>query len=109
MFFGLAVGQPRRLNHGGSSLNIVDINLLATSSATGSVVAAVGVAVLVELEGAVAVLGAAKGVGLVDLGRLGQLAVGFEGAGFVGCVLEAVDCGLVWLVMVGGEKSSRTG
>lgn len=70
-------------------LDIVDINLLATGSTTGSVVAALRVAVLVELEGAVAVFGAAKGVGLVDLGGLGQLAVGFEGAGFVGCVLEA--------------------
>lgn len=74
---------------GQGCLDIVDINVLAAGGTTSRVVGAVRVAVVVELEGAVAVLGAAKGVGLVDLGGLGELAVGFEGARFVGGVLEA--------------------
>lgn len=69
------------------SLNVVNVDLLATG---GGVVAALRVTVLVELEGAVAVLLAAERVGLVDLGRLGKLAVGFEGTGFVGRVLETI-------------------
>lgn len=54
-------------------LDIIDRNLLA-GVATGI---AVAVTVLVELEAAVAVLVAAEGVGLVDLGCVGELAVGF--------------------------------
>lgn len=53
-------------------LDVVDGNLLAGVVATGLVLA---VAVLIELEAAVAVLAGAEGVGLVDLGRVGQLAV----------------------------------
>lgn len=55
-----------------ASLDVVDGNLLAGGVATGLVFA---VTVLVELEAAVAVLAGAEGVGLVDLGRVGQLAV----------------------------------
>jgi hypothetical protein len=61
-------------------LNVVDRNLLAGGGAVGLVL---GVAVLVELEAAVAVLVAAEGVGLVDLGRVGELAVGFPRGGLV--------------------------
>jgi hypothetical protein len=61
-------------------LNVVDRNLLAAGGAVGLVL---GVAVLVELEAAVAVLVAAEGVGLVDLGCVGELAVGFPGGGLV--------------------------
>lgn len=68
-------------------LDIVDVHRLAVDSVLA---AALRVAVLVELEAAVAILGASEGVGLVDLGRLGELAVGFQGTGLVGCVLEAV-------------------
>lgn len=61
-------------------LNVVDGDLLAAGVATG---VAVAVAVLVELEAAVAVLARAKGVGLVDLGGVGELAVGLAGGGLV--------------------------
>lgn len=74
--------------YSGSCLDVVNVDLLATS--TTRLLAAVRVTILVKLESAVAILAAAKGVGLVDLGRLGQLAVGFEGTGLVGGVLEAV-------------------
>lgn len=69
-------------------LDVVNVDLLAAS--TTRLLAAVRVTILVKLKGAVAVLTAAKGVGLVDLGCLGQLAVGFERTGLVGGVLEAV-------------------
>lgn len=71
---------------GENSLDVVDVHLLAAGAA---LIAAVRVAVLVELEAAVAVLAAAEVVRLVDLGGLGELAVGLERAGLVGCVLEA--------------------
>ncbi len=53
-------------------LNVVNGNLLAT----GGNALLLAVAVLVELEAAVAVFVGAEGVGLVDLGVVGQLAVG---------------------------------
>ena len=61
-------------------LNVVDRNLLAAGGAVGLVLS---VTVLVELEAAIAVLVAAEGVGLVDLGCVGELAVGFPGGGLV--------------------------
>lgn len=68
-----------------TDLDVVDVDLLAA----GASLVALGVTVLVELEGAVAVLAAAEGVRLVDLGVLGELSVGLEGASLVGGVLEA--------------------
>ncbi|KAL2275438.1 hypothetical protein FJTKL_02053 [Diaporthe vaccinii] len=75
-----------QLSWWGVSLDVVDVHLLAAGTA---LVAAFRVTVLVELETAVAVLAAAEVVRLVDLGGLGELAVGLERAGLVGCVLEA--------------------
>lgn len=72
------------------SLDVVNVDFLATGA---SLVATIRVTVLVELEGAIAVLLAAEGVGFVDLGCLGELAVGFEGTGFVCCVLETICAG----------------
>lgn len=68
-------------------LNVVNIDLLAAGS---SIITTLRVTVLVELESAVAVLLATESICLVDLGCLGELAVGFEGTGFVGGVLEAI-------------------
>ena len=59
-------------------LDVIDGNILATGRA-GSLILAV--AVLVELEAAVAVLAGAEGVGLVDLGGVGELAVGLPVGG----------------------------
>lgn len=70
-------------------LDVVDVDLLAAGTA---LVAAVRVAVLVELEAAVAVLATAEVVRLVDLGGLGELSVCLERAGLVGCVLETTRC-----------------
>ncbi len=56
-----------------AGLDVVDGNLLGAAAADALVLA---VAVLVELETAVAVLAGAEGVGLVDLGVVGQLTVG---------------------------------
>ena len=53
-------------------LNVIDRNLLGAGGA-GSLVLAV--AILVELETAVAVLVGTEGVGLVDLGRVGEFAI----------------------------------
>lgn len=68
-----------------AALDVVDVDILAAGSALA---VGLGVAVLVELEAAVALVAGAVRVGLVDLGALGQLAVGLEGAGLVGRVLE---------------------
>ena len=54
----------------GGYLDIVDLDLLG-----GGAALLVRVAVLVELEAAVAILVGAEGVGLVDLGGVGELAV----------------------------------
>lgn len=54
-------------------LDVVDVNGLATGLGALLVL---GVTVIVELEAAVAVLVGAEGVGLVDLGGVGKLAVG---------------------------------
>lgn len=67
-------------------LNVVNLDLLAASVAT-LVVARVGV-VVAELEVALAVLVGAVGIGLVDLGGFGKLAVGLERTGFIGVVLQ---------------------
>jgi hypothetical protein len=60
------------------SLDIIDGDLLGPASATG---VAIAIAVLVELEAAVAVFAGTESVGFVDLGRVGQLAVGLPGVG----------------------------
>jgi hypothetical protein len=59
---------------GSGSLDVVDGNLLAGGGALALLLA---IAVLVELEAAVAVFVGAEGIRLVDLGRVGQFAVGF--------------------------------
>ena len=73
---------------GGWCLDVVDIDLLGTGALLA---AALRVTVLVELEGAVAVLTAAKGVGLVDLGVFGQLAVRLDCEG-VGIANDQSPC-----------------
>ena len=59
-------------------LDVVNLNVLG---ATGTAGVAVAVAVLVELEATVAILVGAEGVGLVDLGGVGKLAVGLPVVG----------------------------
>lgn len=81
--------------------NLVDVNVLGADAAR--LLLALRVAVLVELKVAVAVALGAVRVRLVDLGRLGQLAVGLEGAGLVGRVLED-HVALVVLVVAEGEE-----
>ena len=56
----------------GTSLDIVDLDVLA-SNAAGSLV--LRVTILVELEAAVAIVVGAKGIGLVDLGVIGEFTV----------------------------------
>ena len=85
--------------------DIIDLNILGAHAAR--LLLALRVAVLVELEVAVAVALGAVGVSLVDLGILGQLAVGLEGAGLVGGVLED-DVALVVLVVAEGEEDDVT-
>jgi len=80
--------------------NIVDIKLLLL--AVFRVVRVV--AVLVELEADALVALVAVRVGLVDLCVFGELAVGFQGAGFVGGVLETVGV----LVGCGGREGNDT-
>jgi len=53
-------------------LDVVNLDILATTRATSI---AVAVAIFVELETAVAILVGPEGVGLVDLGSIGKLAV----------------------------------
>lgn len=67
-------------------LDVVDFDFLAAGVAA-LVVARVGV-VVAELEVALAILVGAVGIGLVDLGGLGQLAIGLERTGLIGVVLE---------------------
>lgn len=86
---GRARAIPAFQNPRVNRLDVVDVDLLAAGT---TLLAALRVTVLVELEAAVAVLIASERVGLVDLGGLGQLAVGLQGSGLVGCVLEAVGC-----------------
>lgn len=64
-------------------LDIINLNILGT----GALVLALA-PVLVELEVAVPVAFLAVGVCLVDLRALGEFAVGLQGAGLVGGVLE---------------------
>ena len=68
MFFRVRLGRL-------AGLDIVDGDLLGTAGT--ALALALAVAVLVELEAAVAVFVGAEGVGLVDLGRVGEFAVGF--------------------------------
>ena len=81
--------------------DIVDLDILGAD--TTGLLLALRVPVLIELEVAVAVALGAVRVGLVDLGVLGQLAVGLERAGLVGGVLED-DVALVVLVVAEGEE-----
>jgi hypothetical protein len=66
------------------TLDVVNLDVLATCGTTG---VAIAITVLIELEAAVAVLVRAEGVGLVDLGCVGKLAVGLQGSRLVGRVL----------------------
>ncbi|RCI13860.1 hypothetical protein L249_8266, partial [Ophiocordyceps polyrhachis-furcata BCC 54312] len=59
--------------------NVVDVEVLLRV-----VVGVIGVICVDELEVGLSVFSLAEGVGLVDLGVFGELAVGFEGASFVG-------------------------
>ena len=81
--------------------DIVDLDILGAD--TTGLLLALRVPVLIELEVAVAVALGAVRVGLVDLGVLGQLAVGLERAGLVSGVLED-DVALVVLVVAEGEE-----
>lgn len=80
-------------------LDVVNVNLLL---ATDLVVVLVRVSVA-ELEVGLAVLALAEAVRLVDLGVLGELAVGLEGTGLVGSVLED-HVALVVLEVSEGEE-----
>ena len=64
-------GLPRLSSVEG--LDIVNLDILAATRAAS---VAVTIAVFVELETAVAILVCAKGIRLVDLGRIWELAVG---------------------------------
>lgn len=85
-------------------LDVVDINGLATGLGALLVL---GVTVLVELEAAVAILVGAEGVGLVDLGGVGKLAVGLpvdgESRWLVGLLLTG------WRAEGGKEKRTENG
>lgn len=83
----------------GGALNVVNVDLLLATLLIG-VFIGVGVA---ELEVGLAVLALAERVGLVDLGVLGELAVGLEGSGLVGSVLED-DVALVVLEVSEGQE-----
>jgi len=65
------VGMDIRIRARRTSLDIVDLNLLA--SGTGALV--IRVTILVELEAAVAVVVGAEGIGLVDLGVVREFTV----------------------------------
>jgi hypothetical protein len=80
----------------GLCLDIIDLNILAS----GALVLALA-SVLVELEVAVAIALLAVRVRLVDLGALGEFAVGFERARLVGTVLEDH---VAFLVLVVAER-----
>jgi hypothetical protein len=74
---GVRKGGPRpesevRCRSNREGLNVIDRNLLGAGVAASLVLA---VAILVELETAVAVLVGTEGVGLVDLGRVGEFAI----------------------------------
>jgi hypothetical protein len=95
-------GKPRE-QHGGPHFhprsNIVDVEILLL------VLRVRVVAVLVELEADALVALVAVRVRLVDLCVFGELAVGLEGARFVGRVLEAVRA----LVTCGSMGKGRGG
>lgn len=61
-----------------STLDVIDLDLLAASATDGLVVA---IAVLVELEATVAILIGSESIRLVDLGSVRELAIGFAGGG----------------------------
>lgn len=83
-----------------ADLDIVDVDFLAARS---SLAIALRVAVLVELEAAVALVVGTIGICFVDLGALGELAVGLEGTGLVCRVLED-DVALLVLVVTEREQ-----
>jgi hypothetical protein len=94
---GVAIRRRQREEWRGS-LNVVNVDLLLV--VVDGVLIGIGVA---ELEVGLAVLALAEGVGLVDLCVLGQLAVGLEGTGLVGGVLED-DVALAVLEFSQGEE-----
>jgi hypothetical protein len=71
---GRVKGGPPRAVRQRRSLDIVDLNILSASVASSLIFT---VAILVELETAVAILVWPKGIGLVDLGGVREFAVGF--------------------------------
>jgi hypothetical protein len=88
----------------GRSLNVVNVDLFLTGSAIVRVFVRVSVA---ELEVGLAILALSKGVGLIDLGVLGKLAIGLEGTGFIGSVLEN-DIALVVLEVSERQEDNIT-
>lgn len=89
-------GRKRRQGEGEGNLELVDIDLLVVFA----------LAVLVELDVVLEAL-VAVGVGLVDLGVFGQLAVGLETAGLVGGVLHD-HVALLVLVITQREENDVT-
>lgn len=96
----------RKKDAGKPRSNVVNVNLLLLAIGTllRGLLVGIGVA---ELEVGLAVLALAEAVGLVDLGVLGKLAVGLEGTGLVGGVLED-DVALVVLEVAEGEENDVT-
>lgn len=78
-----------------AALNVVDSNLLAGGGALALLLA---VAVLVELEAAVAVFVRAEGIRLVDLGCVGEFAVGFPTSGVSNLGVK--------VVLIGGKRGA---
>lgn len=88
--------EHRALGWIGVSLELVDIDFLLILAVT----------VFVELDVVVCAL-SAVGIGLVDLGVLGQLAVGLQGTGLIGGVLHD-NIALLVLVVTQGEENDVT-
>jgi hypothetical protein len=96
-FRGILAGQSIELwGWQGVTLEFVDIDLLVVLALT----------VLVELDVVLDTLGAVS-IGLVDLGVLGQLAVGLERTGLVGGVLHD-NITLLVLVVTEREEDNVT-
>lgn len=86
-------------------LDVINVHLLTAN--TTSLGVARRVAVVIKLKVAIAIAVGAVRVRLVNLGVLGQLAVGLERARLLDCVLED-DVPLVVLVVTKGEKNDVT-
>merc|ERR1712000_271924 len=88
------------------SLNVVNVNLLLTTTGRRVVRLLVRVGVA-KLKVGLAILALVEGIRLVDLGVLGQLAVRLEGTGLVGRVLED-HVALAVLEVTEGEEDDVT-